>query len=129
MVQASIRCDTECCSFREAKEDGATKSFEVCTGERFELRMLTPWLESRRTFGVSSCESAATGLADFHLLSVHKRTKEKLNEVARKERKRIHESKDSFVTRRKTTRETDGALRKGLQTQTSAAKMSLLSVN
>jgi len=45
----SIRCDTECCSFKEAKEDGAPKRFEFYTGECFEPRMLTPWLESRQS--------------------------------------------------------------------------------
>jgi hypothetical protein len=57
-----------------------------------------------------------------------KRTKEKLDHVARKNAKKIHEFKDSFVTRRETTREMAGALRKGLPTQTNAAMLSLLSV-
>jgi hypothetical protein len=44
----SIRCDTECWPFKEAKEDGAPKRFEFCTAECPEPRMLTPWLESTR---------------------------------------------------------------------------------
>ena len=45
----SIRCDTECCSFKEAKEDGAPKRFEFCTGKYFASGMLTPWLESKQS--------------------------------------------------------------------------------